>query len=262
MIRQRPSTQALACGVLLLVCPLQARAQEAETGSISGVDITRPLQRLELHTEFSEEGEEDKTTFTLRYDHPQRIGKDWRLNMRVEVPLLIVDSPEEGSETGIGDLQFQTVLVHDSGGDRAWGLGLQVRAPTGNERLGRGQWQFLPMAGHRWKLESLAPDSFFQFVARYRFSVGDDSERPNISELQMSPNLEVGLAKHTYISFFPSNDIRYNFRNDKLFVPVDIEVGKEWGRYIFSVEGAASVISSQQYEPYKWRVELRIGHRF
>ncbi|PNU04009.1 transporter [Novosphingobium guangzhouense] len=245
----------------------QADAHEAAPaagaeGSVSGLDITRPLHRIELRTEFADEGEEDKTTFTLRHVRPVQVADDFRLNLRVELPLVIADSPEEGSETGIGDIRLQAVVVHDDGGPRAWGVGLQVQAPTGNERLGRGQWQLLPLAGYRWSLAGLSEESFFQLVARYRMSFGGDRDQSNISELQLAPNLEIGLPGKVYLSFFPSNDVRYDFKRDGIFVPLNVEVGKEWDRTVLSLEAAGKVISTNGVSPYDWRVEARVGYRF
>lgn len=250
------------------VAPLDAaRAQKAEAmpeegGSVSGLDITRPLQRIELRTEFADEGEEDKTTFTLRQVHPVKLDDAWRLNLRTELPLVIANSPSEGSETGIGDIRLQAVAVHDTGGPRAWGFGLQVQLPTGNERLGRGQWQLLPILGHRWSLPTLSEESFFQLVARYRVSFGGERKQENISELQLAPNLEIGLPGRAYLSFFPSNDVRYDFKRDGLFVPINVEIGKEWKRVVVSLEGAKKVISTNDVQPYDWRVEARIGYRY
>ncbi len=255
----------LASGII--AAPESAQAQEAEAapeegGSVSGLDITRPLQRIELRTEFADEGEEDKTTFTLRQIHPVKLDDAWMLNLRTELPLVIADSPVEGSKTGIGDIRLQAVAIHDSGGPRAWGFGLQVQLPTGNERLGRGQWQLLPILGHRWSLPKLSEESFFQLVARYRVSFGGAREQENLSELQLAPNLEVGLPGRAYLSFFPSNDIRYDFKRDGLFVPVNVEIGKEWKRVIVSLEGAKKVISTNDVRPYDWRIEARIGYRY
>ncbi|MFC0202847.1 transporter [Novosphingobium soli] len=240
----------------------RAQSQEADQGSVSGLDITRPLRRIELRTEVADEEDGRTATFTLRHDRPQVIATDWRLNLRVEIPLVIDKSRAEGSRAGLGDVRMQAVVVHDGGTGKAWGVGLQVRAPTGDTPLGRGQWQILPMAGYRWSLDELPEGSFLQFVARYRASFGGGRDRTNVSELQLSPNLEIGLPHDMYLSIFPSNDIRYDFRRDGLFVPVDVEVGKEWGRTILSVEAATKVISTHDVAPYDWKIEVRLGYRF
>jgi hypothetical protein len=86
-------------------------------------------------------------------------------------------------------------------------------------------------------------------------------ERSKVRELQVSPNLEIALPANTYLSFFPSADIRYNFVRNEAFLPVDIEIGTEWRDLVFSIEAAKAVVKAD-HPPYGWRVETRIGLRF
>jgi len=234
-----------------------AHAQEEQSSApVSGKDISRPLQRFDLRTEFDGEGDDTSAAVTFRYDRPVDLGNDWGINLRGDLPVKI----EEGGDTGVGDALVQAIFTHRVNEHEGFGFGTQVRIPTGKQPFGRGQWQFLPTAGYRWLQPEISKDSFFQFIARYHFS-SHGSGKPTISELQFTPNLEIDLPGKAYISIFPSTDFRYDFRADRLFVPLDLEVGKEQGRIIGSIEGAVGLLSRDD-GPYKWKVEVRLGYRF
>ena len=255
----------LTCSALALLIACRPDAAGAQEAPASGKDITRPLQRVDLRTEVADEGEEDVVTVTLRHDRPVELGDGWRLNLRADLPFKFVDRPETeapGAVSGFGDVLVQAILVHRADERRAFGFGVQVRAPTSDRDVSsRNQWQLLPTVGHRWSLPGISEESFFQAVARYRFSFGGSDDTPTISELQLSPNLEIGLPDRAYLSIFPSSDIHYDFRTDSVFLPVNLEVGKEWGRVVASLEGAVAMIDGKS-APYDWKLEARIGFRF
>ncbi len=247
----------------LFLFPLgPAYAQEPPPDApVSGKDITRPLERIDLRTEFAREEGESVRTITLRHDRPVELDKGWRLNLRLDLPFKRVEE-DDAAASGLGDILVRAIAVREVDDRRAFGLGLQLRLPTAaEEALGRDQWQFLPTAGYRWSLPQMGEESFFQLIGRYRFSLGGDGDLPALSELQLAPNLEIGLPGRAYLSIFPSSDIRYDFRRNELFVPVNLEVGKEWSRLVASLEGGAALIAGDA-APYKWKVEARLGWRF
>ncbi|NYT42256.1 hypothetical protein HZY97_15900 [Sphingomonas sp. R-74633] len=249
-----------------LALPALAHAQEQEEeASPSGRDITRPVLTLDLRTEVAREDDQDKLTVTLRHDHPVDLGGGWRVNLRVDLPVKIVDAEEEadtGTTIGLSNVLFQAIFIRELGEDQGFGFGTQVKLPSASDsRFGSTQWQLLPTAGYRWPAHGISKESFFQILTRYRFSLADGSGRATASELQFSPNLEIGLPGKAYFSIFPSTDIRYDFKTKSFFLPLNLEVGKKWGRLVTSLEGGVGLIEGNA-APYQWKVEARIGLRF
>jgi hypothetical protein len=248
-----------------LFSPGLAQGQEQLDASASGKDITRPVLGLDLRTEVAREDGEDKVTVTLRHDHPVDLGGGWRVNLRVDLPVKFVDADETadtGAAIGMSNILLQAILIRELGDDQGFGFGTQVKLPSASDsRFGSTQWQLLPTAGYRWPAAGISKDSFFQVLARYRFSLADHSGRPTASELQFSPNLEIGLPGKAYLSIFPSADIRYDFKARSFFLPLNLEVGKKWGKLVTSLEGGFGLIEGDA-APYQWKVEARIGLRF
>ncbi|HUD28029.1 MAG TPA: hypothetical protein VMQ93_04095, partial [Novosphingobium sp.] len=226
-------------------------------------DITRPLQRFDLRVEYADEGDEDSTTFTIRHERPVELGDGWRANLRFDLPFKLVneEAPGEASDFGFGDVLLQAIFARRTGAN-GFGIGTQVIVPTaGGEKFGRGQWRLRPTAGYRWGTPSISKGSYFQALVRYDFSIASKEGRGETRELQFSPTLEIELPEESYVTIFPSTDIRYNFRTDAFFLPVNLEVGKQWGRVVASLEGGAAVISGDG-APYDWKLEARVGYRF
>lgn len=245
-----------------------AFAQEnVERVETSGGDITRPSQRFDFRFERESKPDERTTKLTLRYDHPVLLSHRWRLNLRMDVPFAWVnhrgEHDEEHADTsGISDVLLHAVLAHYVKENEGLAFGSELIIPTAaNESLGKGKWRLRPMAGYRWSLSQLGEDGFFQLIARYDFSFAGKDSRSKVSELQFAPNVEIDLGHSAYLSFYPSADIRYDLVRDKLFVPVDIEVGKSFGRLVMSLEVAKAIVH-EDHAPYDWRAEGRIGMRF
>lgn len=247
----------------MFAVPGLARAQE--DASASGKDIIRPVMSLDLRTEVAREDGEDKVTVTLRHDHPIDLGDDWRVNLRFDLPVKFVDADETadtGNTLGLSNVLFQAAFSKKLGENQGFGFGAQVKLPSASDsRFGSDQWQVLPMVGYRWPAAGISKDSFFQILTRYHFSLKGDSSRATASELQLSPNLEIGLPGKAYLSIFPSADIRYDFNTKSFFLPANLEIGKKWGRLVTSLEGGVGVIKGDA-DPYQWKIEGRIGLRF
>jgi hypothetical protein len=254
---------------IVIAAAAPALAQEAmpASPSASGNDVAHPVQRIDLRAEVSSKEESDELATTLRYTLPQPIGDGWTVNLRADLPFVrnneaSIDNPDGHYAFGLGDALIQAIFIRHTNETDGFGIGTQLIAPTASEEgLGKGKWRLRPTLGYRWGLPEISEKTFFQLLARYDFSFAGDKDRSRVSELQFAPNLEFGLPGDAYLSIFPSTDIRYNFENKEFFLPVDLEIGKEWERLVVSVEGAAGVVSDE-HAPYKWRLEARIGYRF
>jgi len=253
---------ALALG-LAGACAQPALAQQ---GSVGG-DVVRPVQRVELHIEPTGTDDEEEATFTFRYQRPQPLGGGWQVNLRADLPFALnskvtADNQAGDRDIGLGDVLLQAVFARHTSETEGFGIGTQFILPTAREEgFGKGKWRLRPTAGYRWSIPSISKETFFQTVVRYDFSFAGDPDRANVSELQFSPNLEIALPGKAYVSLFPSTDIRYNFIHDELFIPLNMEVGKQWGSLVTSLEGGVG-LTNGEHRPYDWKLDARIGIRF
>lgn len=245
--------------------PAAALAQDgglSTEASGSGVDLLDISRRIDLRVEVSETDEVKEYVYTLRHDYKIKFDDGWQLTLRADLPFKDVPDPSGEYDLGAGDMLLHVGVVRRLAGEQGFGVGAQVIAPTAKDDAhGRGKWRMRPIVGYRWPVKAITPGSFFQLQARYDFSFAGDDSRRETRELQVSPNLEIALPESFYVSIFPSTDFRYDFTRDELFVPADIEVGKEWGRMVWSLEAAAGIIK-EDHPLYDWKVETRLGWRF
>ena len=78
---------------------------------------------------------------------PVSLNSDWNLITRTIVPVITQPGflPDQGSTTGLGDIQFSGFLSPSGAAGLIWGVGAIVQAPTHtNERLGNDRWGLGP----------------------------------------------------------------------------------------------------------------------
>jgi len=102
---------------------------------------------------------------------------------------------------------------------------------------------------------------------RYDASFAGDPTRRNISDLQIAPTLNIGLADQWYVSLFPSADIRINFgdpitgQTGRLFLPFDFRVGRKLdGGAALSFELGVPII--KDYPVYNIKTQVRFNQTF
>ena len=208
-------------------------------------------------------------TLNLRYDHAFDLPSGWVLATRSDLPLLaknsITDSNPGGDYVrGIGDADVQAALIHNINQRLAFGFGMRVIAPTGDDVLGSGKWQLMPIVGARFGLPEINTSSYFEPLLRYDVSVAGDPTRKNISNLQFAPTLNIGLPDRWYVTFFPSPDIRINYgdpitgQTGRWFIPFDVRFGKKFSDNIaLSLEVGAPIIKN--YPVYDFKTQLRLN---
>jgi hypothetical protein len=208
-------------------------------------------------------------TLDLRYDHAFDVSSGWILLTRSDLPMHarnpITDSNPNGDYIrGIGDADAQAALIHDINRRWAVGFGLRVIAPTGDDVLGSGKWQLMPIVGARLALPEITESSYFEPLLRYDVSVAGDPTKRNISNLQFAPTLNIALPNRWFVSFYPSPDIRINFgdpitgQTGRLFIPFDIRVGKKiTDNLALSLEVGVPIV--RDYPIYDFKAQLRLN---
>lgn len=216
----------------------------------------------------SDNAHTDTNTFNLRYDHAFDLASGWILATRSDLPLLAKnplnsDNPTGEFQSGVGDSDVQAALIRNISARWAFGFGMRLITPTGDDVLGSGKWQVMPIAGARLALPEISPSSYFEPLLRYDVSVAGDPTKKNISNLQFAPMLNIGLPDGWSLTFYPSTDIRINYgdpvtgQTGRWFVPFDVRVTKMLtSGMAMSLEVGVPIIND--YPVYNFKTQLRL----
>src|SRR5262249_2033172 len=161
------------------------------------------------------------------------------------------------------DLLVQGVLI-DTLTDRfAYGFGLRTLFPTASEdQFGSGKYRLIPLVGARWFLPEISRGSFFEPVVRYDFDVGGDENRSHVSELQMSPTVNIALPDRWFVTLYPSQDIVLNnIGGHRWFIPADFSIGRNITKTaVVSIE--LSIPMVKEFILYNFKLEARVSWSF
>lgn len=269
-----------ACGVFvaLVVDSTAAVAQTSTEQNLAtndgALDFFRPppnLFQLETGYRTAPGSTREVTTGTLnlRYDHAFDLPSGWILATRSDLPMLeknpiSASNPNGDYVGGIGDADIQAALIHDIDQRWAFGFGMRLIAPTGNDVLGSGKWQVMPIVGARLALPEITSGSYFEPLLRYDVSVAGDPTKKNISNLQFAPTLNINLPDRWFVTLFPSTDIRINYgdpitgQTGRWFVPFDVRVGKKITENIaLSLEVGVPIV--RDYPVYDFKTQVRLN---
>jgi len=250
-----------------------ATRQDLDTDS-GALDFFRPPPNLfqamtEYKTAPGSTREVTTETLNLRYDHAFDLPSGWILATRSDLPLLAknpisASNPAGDYVGGIGDVDVQAALIHDIDQRWAFGFGMRLVAPTGDDVLGSGKWQMMPIVGARLALPEIASGSYFEPLLRYDISVAGDPTKKSISNLQFAPTLNINLPDHWFVTLFPSPDIRINYgdpitgQTGRWFVPFDIRVGRKLTETVaLSVEVGVPIL--RDYPVYDFKTQARLN---
>jgi hypothetical protein len=270
----------------LVLSPITAFAQSsspptaADTGAgntgaeSTGLDFFRPPPNLfqlehEYRTAPGSNQQVTTETFNLRYDHSFYLTPTWMVVTRSDLPLLAKDATSSNNPNGnylygIGDADIQAAIIHNLDARWAVGVGVRLIAPTGQDPLGSGKWQAMPIVGFRMGLPEISSGSYFEPIFRYDISFAGDPTRSNISNLQFGPALNIGLPDRWFVTFYPSQDIRVNYgdpvtgQTGRLFLPFDVRVGRKVADNVTaSLEVGVPII--KDYPVYNFKSQFRLN---
>ena len=211
-------------------------------------------------------------TFKLRADTRVDLTPDWQLALRGDLPFLAknpLNSSNPNADTlyGVGDADVQAALIHEI--DARWtaGFGARLIMPTGDDNLGSGKWQIMPIAGARYSMPDVGWGMYVEPLLRYDISFAGDPTRRPISNLQFAPEVNFSLPEGWFLALYPSPDIRWNFgpavtgQTGRLFLPFDARVGRKFTKTLtVSLEVGVPIIN--QYPVYDFKTELRVDMKF
>jgi hypothetical protein len=294
MSRLRATRDALASrafigGCLLVVFalrPIAAASEEAPRlaqNTNTGDDFFRPPSNLfQIMPEFRTAPGSGNTpgsfrdvtteTLNLRFDHALDLAPMWILALRSDLPLsaknpVSSSNPDGDYLQGVGDVDFQAVVISNLSQRLAAGFGARLIAPTGGDNLGTGKWQIMPVVGARYGLWEINSASYFEPVVRYDVSFAGDPTRRNISNLQFAPTLNLGLPDRWFITLYPSADIRINLgdpitgQTGRLFLPFDARIGRKLSDNVsLSFELGVPIIKDYPVYLLKTQVRLNVSY--
>jgi len=261
-------------GILIFCASFLPPAAHAQTSN-TGQDFFRPPQNLfqVLYGYQTAPGSNATTvttdTLNLRMDHRFDLSPQALIVLRGDLPLVAKNpisssNPSGDYQYGIGDVDAQAVYVYNFDPRWAAGGGARIIAPTGDNVIGSGKWQIMPIAGFRYGMPDVGSGSFLEPFARYDVSFAGDPSKRNISNLQLAPYLNFGLPDTWFVAFYPSADIRVNFgdpvngQTGRLFLPFDARVGRDITDHIaLSLEIGVPIV--KDYPVYTFKAQVRLN---
>lgn len=211
-------------------------------------------------------------TLKLRADTRIDLAPDWQLALRGDLPFLArnplnAGDPNASYRHGVGDGDVQAALVHDI--DEHWraAFGARLIAPTGDDDLGSGKWQVMPIAGVRYAMPDVGSGMYLEPLLRYDASFAGNPSRKSISDAQFAPMVNFSFPKGWFFTLYPEPDIRWNFgpavagQTGRLFLPFDARAGYKITRTL-TVSFELGVPIVEQYPVYRHKTELRIDMKF
>jgi hypothetical protein len=275
---------AMSIGCLFLGADL-ALAQSVPTSTDSrssaaeqandGEDFTRPLSRVDLRYQYERENKRnhDKHVFTFRADRPIQLEENWKIALRLDLPLSYTDVVSDDNRTGqyqfgMGDLLTQVAIIKTLSSRWAVGAGSRLIFPTASQdQMGSGRYQAVPIVRARYMWPELSPGSHAQALVRYQFDYAGDGKRNHVSNLQFQPAIYFRLPDSWFVELYPSADIRINLGNKRaedsgnLFLPFNAMVGRIFENdAIASVEIGIPIIND--YKVYDFKMEARVSFFF
>ena len=173
-------------------------------------------------------GSTDEVGYALHIKPRFPIILNKHLSMINRTSLPVFDEPAasgDGSRiSGIGDLQHTILLSPTTGRSVIWGLGPTFGFPTAtDDQLGSEKWLMGPAA-----IFVYAPRrSVFGLVVQNLWSVGGDSDRPEVNKLLLRPLVNINLPREWYITSKPNISANWNASGDDRWI---VEAGGGIGK--------------------------------
>jgi hypothetical protein len=211
-------------------------------------------------------------TFKLRADTRIDLTSDWQLALRGDLPFVAKNPLNSGNPNGdylygVGDADVQAALINEI--DARWkaGFGARLIMPTGDDNLGSGKWQIMPIVAARYSMPDVGYGMYVEPLLRYDASFAGDPSRKSISNLQFAPTVNFSFPNGWFLALYPEPDIRWNFgpavtgQTGRFFLPFDARVGRKFTKTLtVSLEVGVPIVN--QYPVYDFKTELRVDMKF
>jgi hypothetical protein len=157
---------------------------------------------------------------------PVKLGEAWNVINRPVIPLVYQprSSDTQGSEWGLGDIQYQAYLSPAKPGKLIWGVGPVLGFPSATDDiLGTEKWT----AGPAFVALTIQGPWVLGANVLNQWSFAGDSDREHVNQFFLQPFVNFNLPRGWYLTASPA--ITANWKADsgeKWTVPVGGGVGK------------------------------------
>ena len=220
---------ALSSTALLVTAPSFAELTKEELAKIAqnpvGNMISVPFQN---NTNFNT-GPLDGTQNVLNIEPviPININSDWNVITRTIVPVVTQPGfvPGQDSLTGLGDIQFTSMLSPAKSEQGIWGLGTIVQLPTNsNSRLGNDNWG-LGFSAVKLHLEKDDPWVYGVLINNV-WSLSSDRQGGSYNNGLIQPILNYNFPGGTYLTSVPIITANWDAQNSQRWtVPLGGGIG-------------------------------------
>jgi hypothetical protein len=160
---------------------------------------------------------------------PIEIDKDWNIITRTILPVIWMPSlsPDIGSKSGIGDIEFSTLLSPANPGQWIWGAGPIFQLPTdSNAELGNKNWGL----GPEFVILHLEHDDPWVYgaIVNNIWSLTSNKQGGSYSNGLIQPfvNYNVPDGDGLYITSSPIWTVSWNASGQRWTLPLGVGVGK------------------------------------
>jgi hypothetical protein len=157
---------------------------------------------------------------------PISLSENWNMINRPIVPVLYQPraSAAQGSEWGLGDIQYQAYFSPAKPGKLIWGVGPVLSFPSATEDfLGSEKWSAGPA------LVALTMHGPWVVGANVtnQWSFAGDEDRPHVNQLFLQPFVNYNMPRGWYLSAAPSMTANWKAESgEKWTVPLGGGIGK------------------------------------
>jgi hypothetical protein len=237
-------------------------------------DPTRPVTDLDLRLLYEDNTttkQSDKHEQILRINQMITLNEYWRIGLRFDFPLTASNAISStdldgGYQYGVGRPLVSAYLANILTDRWAYAFGGQVHSPAlSGVEFGSQNWDVRPFVAVRTMLPEISDGSFFVPVLRYAQTFAQNASGRLTSNMQFSPQLKIDLPGTWYVALFPSPDIRWNFgakssgQTGRLFLPFDASAGRNFGRFLTSLEVSVPIV--KDYPVYHLKIEARLSYQ-
>lgn len=196
--------------LLFLAIPLAIAAGPERGEKIGGeIDPTKPVF-FNIREEFYDlKGDDWRNFFILRSDII-KLGGLRNFLLRFDVPIVSADLGQ-GSQTGIGDIYSQLLLIPYASKKFFLAAGSGITAPSATESsLGTGKWQFDPLAIPGWWLGERR--ALFFIKVQDFISFAGQSDRDNVHYMTVNPFFIAKLSEKWWVG--ADTEAKFNWEQD------------------------------------------------
>ena len=222
---------AMLAALVLAISPARAELSAEELAKLAqnpvGNLISVPFQNNTNLNFGPEKGTQD--ILNIQPVIPIEVDKDWNIITRTILPVIWMPalSPEIGSKSGIGDIQFSTLLSPAVPGKWIWGAGPIFQLPTDSSaELGNKNWGL----GPEFVILHLEHDDPWVYgaIVNNIWSLTSNKQGGSYSNGLIQPfiNYNVPDGDGLYITSSPIWTVAWNANGQRWTLPLGAGVGK------------------------------------